>query len=109
MVLAIVTFARQVARKPIVMSNIGVGPLQTPRGRQLAGWILRQVSVLSVRDRKSYETCLGLGLAPDRVQLVPDAVFVNPPAVFSEQPVRGGGQRACGGEGQTEGGTKPEL
>ena len=86
MVLAIVTFARQVARKPIVMSNIGVGPLQTPRGRQLAGWILRQVSVLSVRDRKSYETCLSLGLAPERVQLVPDAVFVNPPEAFVDRP-----------------------
>ena len=86
MVLAIVTFARQVARKPIVMSNIGVGPLQTPRGRQLAGWILRQVSVLSVRDRKSYETCLSLGLAPDRVQQVPDAVFANPPEVFIDRP-----------------------
>ena len=85
MVLAIVTFARQIARKPIIMSNIGVGPLHTPRGKQLAGWILRQVSVLSVRDRKSYETCLALGLGSDRVQLVPDAVFVNPPKVFVEQ------------------------
>ena len=85
MVLAIVTFTRQIARKPIVMSNIGVGPLHTPRGKQLAGWILRQVSVLSVRDRKSYETCLALGLGADRVQLVPDAVFVNPPNVFVDQ------------------------
>lgn len=82
MVLLTVTFARQVARKPIVMSNIGVGPLRTPRGRQLAGLILRQVNVLSVRDRKSYDTCLEIGLAPARVQLVPDAVFVNPPAAF---------------------------
>jgi polysaccharide pyruvyl transferase WcaK-like protein len=82
MVLAIVTFTRQVARKPIVMSNIGVGPLHTPRGKQLASWILRQVNVLSVRDRQSYLTCLELGLSPHRVQQVPDAVFVNPPEVF---------------------------
>jgi polysaccharide pyruvyl transferase WcaK-like protein len=82
MVLAIVTFARQVVRKPIVMSNIGVGPLHTPRGRQLAALILRQVHVLSVRDRRSYDTCLRLGLAPAQVQLVPDAVFANPPAAF---------------------------
>lgn len=80
MVLATVTFARQVARKPIVMSNIGVGPLMTPRGKQLAGWILRQVDIVSVRDRKSYETCQQLGVSC--VQLVPDAVFANPPAVF---------------------------
>jgi polysaccharide pyruvyl transferase WcaK-like protein len=88
MVLLTVTFARQVARKPIVMSNIGVGPLRTPRGKQLAGLILRQVSVLSVRDRKSYDTCMGIGLTPPRVQLVPDAVFVNPPAVFVDPAAR---------------------
>ena len=82
MVLATVTFAKQVARKPVVMSNIGVGPLMTPRGEQLAGWILRQVDILSVRDRKSYATCQKLGLGTERVQLVPDAVFANPPAVF---------------------------
>lgn len=82
MVLATVTFAKQVARKPVVMSNIGVGPLMTPRGHQLAGWILRQVDVLSVRDRKSYDTCLRLKLDPARVQLTPDAVFANPPTVF---------------------------
>jgi polysaccharide pyruvyl transferase WcaK-like protein len=85
MVLAIVTFARQVMRKPIVMSNIGVGPLHTPRGRQLAGLILRQVDLLSVRDARSYATCLGLGLTPARVRQVPDAVFANPPAFFGGQ------------------------
>jgi polysaccharide pyruvyl transferase WcaK-like protein len=83
MVLAIVTFTRRVARKPIVMSNIGVGPLQTAMGQRLARWTLRQVDVLSVRDRKSYDTCLDLGLPAQRVQLVPDAVFANPPAVFA--------------------------
>lgn len=84
MVLATVTFAKQVARKPVVMSNIGVGPLMTPRGHQLAGWILRQTDILSVRDRKSYATCRQLGLDATRVQLVPDAVFANSPDVFGQ-------------------------
>ncbi len=83
MVLAIVTFAHHIARKPIVMSNIGVGPLQTKPGRRLARWILHQVDLLSVRDCKSYETCLSLGLPPYRVQCVPDAVFANSPAQFA--------------------------
>lgn len=83
MVLAIVTFARRIARKPIVMSNIGVGPLQTEQGRRFARYILRQVDVLSVRDCKSYETCLSLGLPSQRVQRVPDAVFANSPAQFA--------------------------
>jgi polysaccharide pyruvyl transferase WcaK-like protein len=79
MVLLTVTFTRWVARKPIVMSNIGVGPLQTTWGDRLASWILRQVDLLSVRDMKSYKTCLRLGLSTDQVRLVPDAVFVTPP------------------------------
>ncbi len=86
MVLLTVTFARRVARKPIVMSNIGVGPLRTARGKQLAGWILGQVNVLSVRDATSYQTCLALGLPENRVRQVPDAVFVNPPTFFVDQP-----------------------
>ena len=68
------------------MSNIGVGPLRTSRGKQLAGWILRQVDVLSVRDATSYRTCLDLGLPPDRVRQVPDAVFVDPPTFFVDRP-----------------------
>lgn len=82
MILATVTFAKQVTRKRVVMSNIGVGPIMTPRGEQLARWILKQVDVLSVRDEKSLQTTLKLGLAPSKVILVPDAVFANPPEVF---------------------------
>lgn len=82
MVLLTVTFTHWVARKPIVMSNIGVGPLKTSWGLRLAGWILQQVDFLSVRDKKSYETCLRIGLTPEKVRLVPDAVFVTPPALL---------------------------
>lgn len=82
MVLLTVTFTRQIARKPVVMSNIGVGPLKTTWGERLASWILRQVDILSVRDLKSYKTCLRLGLSPERVQLVPDAVFITAPSLL---------------------------
>lgn len=82
MVLALVSAAKQLARKPIIMSNIGVGPLMSQRGHQLARWILHQVDVVTVRDEKSYETCRRLGVPPERLQLVPDAVFANPPSVF---------------------------
>jgi polysaccharide pyruvyl transferase WcaK-like protein len=80
MILATVTFAKQIRRKKVVMSNIGVGPLMTPRGEQLARWILKQVDVLSVRDEKSLRTTLKLGLPPNKVILVPDAVFPGNPA-----------------------------
>jgi polysaccharide pyruvyl transferase WcaK-like protein len=86
MILATVTFAKQIAHKRVVMSNIGVGPITTPRGKQLARWILNQVDVLSVRDEKSQQTALGLGLSPSKVILVPDAVFANQPEVFVPAP-----------------------
>lgn len=86
MILATVTFAKQIARKKVVMSNIGVGPLMTPRGEMLARWILKQVDFLSVRDEKSHRTTLKLGLSPLKVNLVPDAVFANPPEVFVPHP-----------------------
>jgi len=122
MVLATVTFTRRIARKPIVMSNIGVGPISTPWGRRLARWILRQVDVLSVRDEKSYQTCLSLGLEPDpstalspsttlragRVRRAPDAVFVNPAKVFREdeaRPVAGISPRSSSRDEPAQGGT----
>lgn len=86
MILATVTFAKQIARKPVVMSNIGVGPIMTPNGERLARWILNQVDILSVRDDKSLQTVLKLGLAPSKVIRVPDAVFANAPEVFLPNP-----------------------
>ena len=86
MILATVTFAKQIARKKVVMSNIGVGPLTTPRGEMLARWILKQVDFLSVRDNKSLRTTLKLGISPQKVHLVPDAVFANRPEVFAPEP-----------------------
>ncbi|MEN9523982.1 MAG: polysaccharide pyruvyl transferase [Candidatus Parcubacteria bacterium] len=86
MILATVTFAKQIARKKVIMSNIGVGPLMTTRGEILARWILNQVDFLSVRDEKSHRTALELGLSPLKVNLVPDAVFANSPEVFVPTP-----------------------
>lgn len=86
MILSIVIFARWIARKKVVMSNIGVGPLMTPMGKRLARWILRQVNFLSVRDATSYHAALELGLPSHKVLLVPDAVFANPPEVFIPNP-----------------------
>lgn len=86
MVLGIVTFARLVARKPIVMSNIGVGPITTRFGLLLARLILRQVSYVSVRDQKSHDTCAGLGIAEHKLSFVPDAVFVKDAAFFLSEP-----------------------
>jgi polysaccharide pyruvyl transferase WcaK-like protein len=82
MILASVTFTRLVARKRVIMSNIGVGPLLSPGGERLARLILNQVNFVSVRDDKSLRTCQKLGIQPQKLRRVPDAVFANPPEVF---------------------------
>jgi polysaccharide pyruvyl transferase WcaK-like protein len=87
MILAIVTFTNRIARKPITMLNIGVGPVSTPRGLRIARRILSQVDVLTVRDEKSRATCESIGVIAVRAT---DAVFSadrtllvgeNPPAI----------------------------
>lgn len=72
MILAIVTFTHWIARKPIAMFNIGVGPVRSKAGHRLAKLILSQVDELTVRDEKSLRTCRALGLEPVRAT---DAVF----------------------------------
>lgn len=79
MILAIVTFAKWVARKPVAMLNIGVGPVETRTGCLLAGLILRQVDLVTVRDPASYALCRRLGLG-EEVHSGTDAVFSVSPA-----------------------------
>lgn len=75
MILATVTFANLIGRKPIAMFNVGVGPITKRGGRLLARAILSQVDLLSVRDARSHVTCMRIGLSPDSVHLATDAVF----------------------------------
>ncbi len=76
MILAIVTFARWVARRPVAMLNVGVGPITTSMGRRLARLILRQVDLVTVRDPGSWELCRSLGVD---ARLAADAVFSAEP------------------------------
>lgn len=80
MILVTVTVANIVARKPIAMLNIGVGPITTRLGRFLARLILRQVDRLSVRDELSHATCMKIGLDESAVLLGTDAVFSADPS-----------------------------
>lgn len=75
MILAIVVFAKWIARAPIAMLNIGVGPIQSAPGRWLARLILGQVDLLTVRDPGSYALCRSIGVDASRVKLGTDAVF----------------------------------
>ncbi len=99
MVLGVVTFARRVARTPVCMLNIGVGPIRTRFGRMLARLILSQADLVTVRDPGSYDLCESIGIG-HAVRPGTDAVFsvtprwllggVLPPprAAAAERPVR---------------------
>jgi polysaccharide pyruvyl transferase WcaK-like protein len=76
MVLGLVLVAR-VARRPVLLCGVGVGPLDTRFGRLLAAVIVRSASLVSVRDDASYQTCLDVGVRPGRVVRIPDPAFVN--------------------------------
>ena len=86
MILGIVGFAKIIGRKKIVMSNIGVGPIETGMGLRLAKTILSLTDFVSVRDEESLRTCLGLGISSSKVRFVPDAVFVHAPNFFVPNP-----------------------
>jgi polysaccharide pyruvyl transferase WcaK-like protein len=74
MILAVVTVTRWIARAPMAMLNIGVGPIRTRLGRRLAGLILAQVELVTVRDAGSAALCERIGVKREVVTST-DAVF----------------------------------
>ncbi len=78
MVFAVVLLAR-LANKPVVMANVGIGPVDSAPGRLLVKAILRLVWLISVRDEGSFRLALSVGCAEHKLRLVPDAVWVRDP------------------------------
>ncbi len=93
MILAVVTATRWIGRAPMAMLNIGVGPIRTGRGRWLAGLIMNQVTLVTVRDAGSAALCEQIG--------VRRPVVSSTDAVFSVEPewLRGGDARAVASDG----------
>jgi polysaccharide pyruvyl transferase CsaB len=86
MVLAVVLLAR-LAAKPVLMANVGIGPVESAPGRLLVRAILRLVWLISVRDEGSYRFAMSVGCSPHKLRLVPDAVWVRDPDSLGGQPV----------------------
>jgi len=66
----------------------GLGPLTTALGRRLASVVLPTVDLLALRDRRSIETALALGVPADRIILTADPAF----SVLADEPAA----LACG-------------
>lgn len=92
MILAVVTAGRWIARVPMAMLNIGIGPIRTRRGRRLAALILRQVQLVTVRDAGSAALSERIGVRRPVVTAT-DAVFSVEPAWLRGQ----GGAEPQGG------------
>lgn len=88
MLLILVLAIRWCFRKPMLMSNIGVGPIATGTGRFLARCVLQQADLISVRDHASYELAIELACSPARTRQVPDAVWANRPVAFDADHLR---------------------
>lgn len=78
MVLAVVLLAR-LAAKPVLMANVGIGPVESAPGRLLVRVILRLVWLISVRDEGSFRFAMSVGCDERKLRLVPDAVWVREP------------------------------
>ncbi|MDX2026905.1 polysaccharide pyruvyl transferase family protein [Microcella sp.] len=93
MILAVVTATRVIGRAPMAMLNIGVGPIRTRFGRWLAGRIMNQVTLVTVRDAGSAALCERIG--------VRRPVVSSTDAVFSVEPewLRGGAPRPAADSG----------
>ncbi|WP_099023237.1 polysaccharide pyruvyl transferase family protein [Mycolicibacterium palauense] len=78
MVLAVVLLARLMA-KPVLMANVGIGPVTSVPGRVLVRAILRLVWLISVRDEGSFRFAVSVGCVGHKLRLVPDAVWARDP------------------------------
>ncbi|MCH9731010.1 MAG: polysaccharide pyruvyl transferase family protein [Actinomycetia bacterium] len=87
MVLAVVLLAR-LTGKPVLMANVGIGPVESAPGRLLVRVILRLVWLISVRDEGSYRLAVSVGGAGHKLLLVPDAVWVRDPDSLRGAPDR---------------------
>ncbi|MDX9913948.1 MAG: polysaccharide pyruvyl transferase family protein [Candidatus Moranbacteria bacterium] len=69
----LVGFSKIIMRKKIILSNIGIGPLETKKGLRKAKFVLSHSDFVSVRDLESIKYGRMVGI--DKLILVPDAVL----------------------------------
>jgi polysaccharide pyruvyl transferase WcaK-like protein len=82
MILGLVFFSKIIARKKVIMSNIGVGPIPSKTSRFITKILLSMVDFASFRDNPSLELVKSSGVKNKNMRVVPDCVFVNTPEYF---------------------------
>lgn len=72
--LFILRLAQLLGRQTFIYSQ-GIGPISTPRNRRLAARVLRRTDGIVVRDAKSRDLLLGLGVPGELVHVTADPVI----------------------------------
>lgn len=76
--LAAIALARR-ARRPYVLGFGSIGPLRGGWARALVRRAAAGAAAVGVRDQRSRDTLVGLGLPADRITVAGDAAFLAPP------------------------------
>ncbi|MBI5421738.1 polysaccharide pyruvyl transferase family protein [Candidatus Peregrinibacteria bacterium] len=62
--------------KPLFIYATGVGPLKTGLGKRITRWVYGHASGVTVRDQKSYDRLVELGVDPAKVEITADPAFL---------------------------------
>lgn len=65
--------------KPVILYGQGIGPINGSLARKLTASICKQVDLITVRDRKSVDTLIDLGIAEEDIILTADPVMAMHP------------------------------
>lgn len=82
MVTSLIFFAKKIARKKVILSNIGVGPLNTKTGRSLTKIAINNTDYVSLRDQSSFDLLKSLNIHHKNIRVVPDVIFIRTKADF---------------------------
>ena len=78
------------ARKPLMMYAVGVGPLFSELGRDLTRVAFEQASVATVRDKASLDLLAEIGADTNAITVTADPIFDLPPEERAAEPRRDG-------------------
>jgi len=70
---------------PLFIYGIGIGPLRTRIGRWLTHYAVDYAVGITVRDQKSYDVLVQLGINPQKMEVTADPAFTLLPQPFEEK------------------------
>lgn len=68
-------FVAILLRKPVIFYSIGIGPIETIKGKFLTGFLTNFVNLITVRDEESKELLHRLWVRKKKVYVLPDPAF----------------------------------